>query len=34
MLEQKTSTEIQGAWEDDGFQLALKEEELFMGRKK
>lgn len=33
MLEQKASVETQGAWEDDG-QLAFKEGELSMGRRK
>jgi len=34
MLEQKASNEIQGAWEDNGFRLVLKEGELSMGRRR
>lgn len=34
MLEQKASSEIQGAWEDNGFWLVLKEGELSMGRRR
>lgn len=34
MLGQKASVETQGAWEGGGFQLALKEGELSLGRRK
>ena len=34
MLEQQASSEIHGAWEDNGFQSVLKEGELSTGRRR